>query len=155
MYLAAIVLLMLVLPVGSVLVEGLTQASAGWLVLIGKWFVFWAVGVRLLLAGLMQTLRPQFTAERIFDVQAPAAHDMVREIGFGNIAMGTIGALSLWLSGWLLPAAVAGGLYYGLAGLGHVARGGGNAMERVAMVSDFFIFAVLALFVAWRAFGGV
>ena len=113
------------------------------------------MGVRLLLAGLMQTLRPQFTAERIFDVKAPAALGMVREIGFGNIAMGTIGALSLWLGGWLLPAAVAGGLYYGLAGLGHVVRGGGNPMERVAMVSDFFIFAMLALFVSWRAFASV
>ena len=123
--------------------------------LIGKWFVFWAVGVRLLLAGFMQTLRPQFTAERIFDTNAAAALGMVREIGFGNIAMGTIGALSLWLGGWLLPAAVAGGLYYGLAGLGHVVRCSGNAMERVAMASDFFIFAVLALFVAWRALGGV
>jgi hypothetical protein len=34
-------------------------------------------------------------------------------------------------------------------------RGGGNAHERVAMVSDVYIFVVLALFVAWRAVGGV
>jgi hypothetical protein len=27
--------------------------------LVGRWFVFWAVGARLLLAGLMQVARPE------------------------------------------------------------------------------------------------
>lgn len=51
-----------------------------------------------------------------------------------------------------MPAAAAGGLYYGLAGLGHHARGGGNFLERTAMISDYLIFALLAVFAAWSLF---
>jgi hypothetical protein len=42
--------------------------------------------------------------------------------GFGNIAMGVLGLLSLVESHWAVPAAIVGGLYYGLAGAGHVFR---------------------------------
>ena len=36
-----------------------------YLCLVGRWFVFWAVGVRLSLAGLRQFLQPAFTARQI------------------------------------------------------------------------------------------
>ena len=51
-----------------------------------------------------------------------------------------------------MPAAAAGGRFYGLAGIGHQLRGGGNAREQTAMLSDYFIFALLAAFVAWSLF---
>jgi hypothetical protein len=93
--------------------------------------------------------QPQFTAE-IFDVKDRAAHAIVREVGFGNLAMGTLGLASLAKSGWLLPAAIVGGLYYGLAGAGHFARGRRNFNGTIALVSDLLIFVVLAVFVASR-----
>jgi len=40
-----------------------------------------------------------------------------------------------------------GGLYYGLAGAGHVAGKERNAKETFAMVSDFVPFVVLGVFV--------
>jgi hypothetical protein len=49
-----------------------------------------------------------------------------------------------------VPAAVAGGLYYGLAGLGHLLRGEGNLKERAALWTDLWAFAVLAAFVVSR-----
>ena len=77
MYLAVIVLLMFVLPIGSVVVEAGRSAAAPELIfLIGKWFVFWAVGIRLLLAGIRQIAKPAFTAEAIFKIieaHGPAA----------------------------------------------------------------------------------
>src|ERR1700691_4224281 len=121
MYFIFVVLLMFVLPVASIATEVLWfRDGAGLMFLIGKWFVFWTVGVRLLLAGIRQVVQPRFTAESIFDVKDPAANAMVREIGFGNLAMGTVGLASLAQPAWLVPAAIVGGLYYGLAGAGHV-----------------------------------
>jgi hypothetical protein len=151
MYLAAVVLLMLVLPVASVAIEALRAPGAAELMpLVGKWFTFWAVGVRLFLAGVTQTLRPQFTARSIFAIKDEGALAVVREVGFGNLAMGTLGLASLAEPGWLVPAALAGGLYYGLAGVGHVLRKTRNLKEQIALVSDLAIFALLAVFVVSR-----
>jgi hypothetical protein len=151
MYLVAVVLLLLVLPAASVAIEAFARGGDA-LLLIDKWFTFWAVGVRLFIAGLRQVGQPQFTAEEIFAIKEPAAHAIVREVGFGNLAMGALGLLTLAFAAFLVPAAIVGGLYYGLAGVGHAWRGHRNFAGQVAMVSDFFIFAVLAVFVALRGF---
>jgi len=150
MYFISVLLLLLVIPAVSVVSEAMhigVGADIMWL--IGKWFVFWGCGVRLLVAGIMQTFRPEFTAKSIFDIDAPAAHAIVREVGFGNLAMGTLGLASLAMPAWVVPAAVVGGLYYGLAGLGHAFRKG-NFKEQVALWSDLIIFLLLAAFVADR-----
>lgn len=150
MYFISVVLLLLVFPALSVIIEAVhLGASADVMWLIGKWFVFWGCGVRLFIAGVMQTLRPEFTAKSIFDIDAPAAYAIVREVGFGNLAMGTLGLVSLAMPEWVVSAAVVGGLYYGLAGLGHAFRGG-NFKEQVALWSDLAIFVLLAIFVANR-----
>jgi diacylglycerol kinase len=49
-----------------------------------------------------------------------------------------------------VPAAIVGGLFYGLAGLGHVVRKERNFKEQAALVSDVAIFLVLAVFVGVR-----
>ena len=151
MYFVAILLLMFVGPAASTALEASRAPGADLMWLAGKWFTFWAVGARLFLAGLMQTLRPQFTAQSLFRIEDPAALAIVREIGFGNLAMGTIGLASLAEPGWVVPAAIAGGLYYGLAGLGHLLRRERNRKEQLALVSDLAIFLLLALFVVSRA----
>jgi len=149
MYLAVVVLLMGVLPLGSILVEALvSHGDAGIVFLIGKWFVFWSVGVRLLLAGVRQIVNPAFTAETIFGLKGTGALTIVRELGFGNVSIGLVGALSLLNRGWVVPAALVGGLFYGLAGLEHLRKGDRNATENIAMVSDLFIFVVLAGYLA-------
>jgi hypothetical protein len=47
-----------------------------------------------------------------------------------------------------VPAAIVGGLDYGWAGAGHVLRAERNAKEQIALVSDFAIFVLLAIFLA-------
>jgi hypothetical protein len=150
MYLAAIILLMLVLPLASAAVEAALLAAPDVALLLGKWFTFWAVGARLFLAGLSQIFRPQFTAKGILGIEDAGAYVVVRELGFANLAIGTLGIFSLLVPSFRLPAAVAGGLFYGLAGLGHVVRSGKTAKEWTALVSDLLIFLVLAAFVASR-----
>ena len=154
MYLAMVIGLMVVLPIASILIDFVYPGgSASLIFLIGKWFVFWAVGVRLLLAGIRQSLNPSFTAEKIFAVKDPAALIIVQELGFANLSIGVLGVLTLFRNEWIVGAAIAGGLFYGLAGIRHVLKGDRNTTENIAMISDLFMAVVLAAFVAatlWR-----
>lgn len=152
MYIAVVVLLLLVLPAGSVAAEALLRGGGDMVALVGKWFVFWGVGVRLFIAGIRQIAQPQYTAADIFAIKDPGALAIVRELGFANLAMGTLGLLTLAFLGFRVPSAIAGGLFYGLAGLGHAFGRERNVTRQTAMISDFFIFAVLAVYVALRGF---
>jgi hypothetical protein len=115
--------------------------------LAGKWYVFWACGIRLLLAGIRQVSQPRFTATEFFDLDNVKAFPIVREIGFGNLAIGILGICTIFRPAWLVPAAIVGGVYYGLAGLGHLMCDERNWMETLAMVSDGFAFLVLLVVV--------
>lgn len=99
----------------------------------------------------MQTLHPSFTSSGIFRIADPAAEAIVRELGFANIAMGTLGLATILRPDWLVPAALACGLFYGLAGLGHVLRTGRSAKEAMALYSDLAAFALLAAYLVTRA----
>jgi hypothetical protein len=151
MYLAMIILLMGVFPALSVLIECcILHSGADLLFLIGKWFAFWGVGMRLMLAGLRQIANPTFTADVIFGVKEKAALTLVQELGFANLSIGLLGVLALVRSEWIVPAAITGGLFYGLAGMKHLTKGDRNRTENIAMVSDLWIFIVLAGFLASR-----
>jgi hypothetical protein len=146
MYLAVIVLTMGVLPVVSILIEALlSPGGAGLVALIGKWFVFWAVGVRLLLAGVRQIFDPAFAAQTIFKVTDKSAQKIVAELGFGNVAIGTLGVLTIFNAGWVMPAAVAGLLFFGLAGAKHLFNSDRTLLENLALISDIWIAVVLAV----------
>jgi hypothetical protein len=140
MYLAAILVLMLIAPLASILVEALV-AGGQLAPLVLKWFVVWGVGARLGLAGLKQVTQPAFTAETIFEISDPKAQVIVQELGFANL---TFGLLSLAFPSFLLPAAVGGGLFYLLAGVKHALRTGKTRTETIAMVSDLAMALVLA-----------
>ena len=118
MYLYIVVLLMGLLPLFSVSVEAFAgrAAHADTLHLVGKWFVFWSVGVRLFLAGLRQSVQPRYTAEKIFGLEKDAPLHVIQELGFANISIGLSGLLSLANRESCIPAAVTGATFYCLAG---------------------------------------
>ncbi len=148
MYYLVVVLLMFVLPVVSILIElFLFKGSSTLILLVGKWFAFWAVGGRLFLAGLRQAIQPRFTAETILAVKGEEPLQLVQELGFANLATGTIGIISIFKGSWVMPSAIAGCLFYGLAGARHTVKGGRSFAESTAMVSDLFIFVVLLLYI--------
>lgn len=147
MYPVVVVMLLGVLPVGSIVAELAIYHSSGDLIaLAGKWFTFWAIGARLLTAGLMQTLNPGYTRGNIFEVADENANDIVRELGFANLALGILGALSILTPAWTPGAALAGGLYYGLAGFRHAMSRSPNSQRKFAMISDLAVAAVFALY---------
>jgi hypothetical protein len=129
-----------------------SQGNQPVLSLVGRWWAFWAVGVRLFIAGLRQVIEPRFTAMEIFGSDDPGSLPIVREVGFGNLAFGSLGVLSLFRPDWVAPAAIAGGIYYGLAGAGHIPQKNKNRKERTAMLSDFGVSLILAAFIFGRSF---
>jgi hypothetical protein len=144
MYFAIVFCLMLAAPVGSIVIEhSFLHVSAPLMTFVGKWFVFWAVGVRLALAGLRQYFDPRFTAGQIFDIHGDDALPLVRELGIANFAAGTVGTLSLLRPDFVLPSAIAAAIFYGVAGFRHVGQPKRNAKETFAMATDLFAFAVL------------
>jgi len=56
---------------------------------------------------------------------------------------------SLLQPGFVLPVAIAAGIFYGIAGIRHIAASHRTGNETIAMISDLFIFLVLAAYVAW------
>jgi hypothetical protein len=141
---------MFVLPILSILIElFLFHSSADLILLIGKWFVFWAVGIRLFTAGLRQVIRPQFTAEKILGIKDNQQFIIVQELGFANVSIGVLGICSILNEKYAFPAAIVGGLFLGLAGIRHILSLRRNLFENSAMLSDVIIFIVLLIFIIW------
>jgi hypothetical protein len=110
MYVAIVIALLLALPLISIVAQiVLTDQSAlhgaAYLALVAKWYVFWAVGARLSLAGLRQIIQPRYTAETILGLKGAESLFFVRELGFANVSMGSVGVVSLAAPSWLTPAA--------------------------------------------------
>jgi hypothetical protein len=150
MYLSTILLLMLVLPTGAIFAETFfLHSSAPLMMLVGKWFVFWSAGVRLLIAGLRQFFDPRFTAEQIFGFKGDDALPVVRELGVANFSMGVVGLISLARPSFTLPVAIAAAIFYGVAGVRHLAERDRTGNENIAMVSDLFVFLIFAAYVCF------
>jgi hypothetical protein len=147
LYFINVLATMLILPILSISLEATIKKTPIDIELIAKYFVGWAIGVRLLIAGLRQSTRPEFTAKEIFGLHDSGdSAPFIRELGFANICMGLLGFVSFFNPDWRLPAAAAGGLYFGLAGFLHVFRKATNFNESVAKLSDLFIFGIALVY---------
>ncbi len=147
MYILMVVFLLFVFPITSILAEMfLFKSAAGILLLVGKWFVFWAVGIRLFTAGLRQAIQPRYTAEEILGLKSSDQLIVVQELGFANISMGAMGIVTIFNGNWVLPAAIVGSLFYGFAGVRHIFTKEKNMLENTAMVSNLMIAAILLVY---------
>lgn len=153
MYLIIVVMLMAVAPVVFVLGDYLLSGG-DFIWLIGKWFVFWGVGARLGLAAVRQIARPGLTSRGLLGIGDRKAELPVRELGFANLAIALISVMSLLLPGWVVPSALAGGVFFALAGLEHLRHPKRKSQENVALVSDLAIAVVLLGFVLVRLIVG-
>jgi predicted Na+-dependent transporter len=142
MYQATVVLLMFLLPIVGVAID-IQEGHYPIAESVIKWFVLWAVGVRLLLAGVRQITQPAFT-QRILGLKSDETRMLIRELGFANAALGTIAIASYFFGAWRAPAAVAGALFYLMAGVNHLLEKHRNRLQNLAMISDLFVGIVLA-----------
>jgi hypothetical protein len=143
MYYLTVVAFMFVLPLLSVAVELMVANASFDTAILCKWFVFWAVGWRLLLAGVRQIAEPQYTAQTILGLKHTESQILVRELGFANVAIGLLGVVSLRMPSWQLAAALTGGVFYALAGTNHAFQSSRNRLQNLAMLSDIFAAVVL------------
>lgn len=146
-YLIGVLLLMVIMPVVSILSDVFGNGIPLSMTLAGKWFIFWAVGIRLFTAGFKQAFQPQFTARNIFHLTDESSYPIVRELGYANICFGTIGILSLFIPEWRIVSAVASGIFYGIAGANHIIKKPAGANEMVALITDLFIFLFLLAYI--------
>lgn len=150
MYYVIVLAFMVVLPLASIAIEAWWFAAGASFALMGKWFVFWSIGVRLLTAGIRQVLDPAFTAEAIFQTTDHGAQIIVQELGFANVGAGLVGILSLWFPDWRIPVAAYGLVFYGAAAVKHIMNTHRNALETTATISDAWIALILLVFLAAR-----
>jgi len=87
--------------------------------------------------------------KQIFQFKSEESFIVIRELGFANVCIGLIGILSLLKPVWNAPAAIAGGLYFGLAGLSHLLKKPESKNEVIAMISDIFIFLLMLVYLLY------
>ena len=115
----------------------------------GRWWVFWGVGTRLLVAGCVQLLRPDTTARILGSAEAtPAEVQVARELSMANVGMGLAGLLAL-VPVWAPAAGAAGGAFLLAAGLMHVRKTGKSPQELLATWSDLLVGVVVVVFVVY------
>jgi hypothetical protein len=155
MYVPVVLLLTIIAPVATALVrQFVLNDTAPQIVLLGEAYVFWAGGVRLLLAGLRQVFQPKFTAQQIFEITDEKPLQIVQELGFANLSMGLLCLISPLIPGAPLTGAIVAGAYYGLAGLKHfTTKSTHTANRRLAMWTDVLVFVVLAIYTAFTLAG--
>jgi hypothetical protein len=148
MYIISVVAFMFVLPVSFVLGEASIAHVPLSAALVQKWFVFWAVGVRLSSAGLRQMFQPGYTAKVVLSLKGEEALLVVRELGMANLSIGLVGLVSLVASSWQPAAALAGVIFYSLAGVNHALQNERGRPQNMALISDLLIAVVLLVALA-------
>ncbi len=146
----------IVLPIGSGIVE-LALVGGDPVLVLGKWWVFWGVGTRLLVAGVAQ-VSGKGPTNAILGATVPSEQErqLTRELGVANIGMGLAALLAL-VPGWALPAGAGGGAFLLIAGAMHVAKRNKNPEEVLATWTDLivgFVVIVLAGYTVARALAG-
>ncbi|HEU5485916.1 MAG TPA: DUF6790 family protein [Microlunatus sp.] len=147
-YVIGVVLQTIVLPIVSGTIE-LVATGGDPVEVYGRWWVFWGVGTRLLVAGVVQLVRPGTTAAILGSGKPSAAElQVTRELSTANMGMGLAGLLALVAA--LAPAAgVAGGVFLLIAGLMHVTKRDKNARESLATWTDLLVGAAALIFAAY------
>jgi hypothetical protein len=146
LYVIMSISLLCILPAASTTAEVIKENIPLQWCLVAKWFVFWAVGIRLFTAGLSQAANPEFTAREIFRFMSKDSYVVIRELGFANIALGAMGILSVINEHWRLLAAIISGIFFGFAALQHFSKKPDSSNEFVAMVYDTSVFVILIVF---------
>ncbi|MBS1730422.1 MAG: hypothetical protein JSS67_06550 [Bacteroidetes bacterium] len=145
-YIISVSVLTFVLPIIGFVAEHLFTDNTLTFDLFFKWFIFFAVGFRLFLAGIKQVNNPAFTAKQIFHIDNPDCYPILRELGFANMCFGLVAIISLFWPEWRIVSAFASGLYYGIAGIQHSFQKTSGINEKFALWTDLIIFILLVIY---------
>ena len=153
-YFILVILQTVVLPVISGIIE-LVTGGGDPVLAFTKWFIFWGVGTRLLVAGVAQISGKGPTAEILGSTQATVQErQLISELGIANLSMGLAGLLAL-VPGWALPAGLAGGVFLLIAGVMHVPKEGKNAKEQLATWTDVLVGLAVIVLAVYTVVGAI
>jgi len=140
-YYIFIITTMLVLPLVAGSVEMRIRRGNIFSV-FGRYFVLFAIGLRLLVTGSMQLFNPGYTLEMLGAPHSAALP--VMELGAANLVFAFLALLYFRRNSF---AGFAGGYYMGATGILHLLRAGSLASfrEALALVSDLWILAIVCI----------
>jgi hypothetical protein len=136
--------LLTVLPMLSVACEHHIAKTAVTGTLIGKWLLFWAVGIRLIAAGTIQ-ITTSMPANVGLLSNREDSNTVRKATGIANIVLAGMSFLCVANDGWSQLAAITVGVYVGLAGMQHDFKTPADTNAWINMVYDFVVFAVVAI----------
>lgn len=138
------ILVLTALPLVSLIIEHKindVEIQAG---LVGKWFVFWTVGIRLLIGGVVQILAALRQGNTIL-LRSNAGSDTRKIVGIVKMALAVLGFLCIINDKWSLLAAVTAGFYIGLAGFQHDFKKPVTKEGWLYMAYDGLVFLMITL----------
>lgn len=145
-YLISVLLMVFIIPIVAFFAEHIVKEMLLTFDLFTKWFIFSAIGIRLFVAGIWQSTKPDFTAKEIFHIDNRDSFPIVRELGFANICFGCMGIISLFKPEWRIVSAIIAGLYYAFSCIQHIVKKPVSANENFALWTDMIIFGVLFVY---------
>lgn len=151
-YFAGSFLFILVLPLLSIVIEFLLTKATLDPGLIGKWFIFWSIGIRLFFTGIYQIINPEFKVSSKVITTGKENLLVIRELGLANISIGLIGIISVFNNEWRQVAAIAGVVFFGLTGIQHFLQKPGTNNEMVVMGIEIFMFSIILLYLLFTVF---
>jgi hypothetical protein len=138
--------LIAVLPIAAAGLEArIGQVALSW-PNYWKWFIFWGVGIRLFFKGIKLASTPQFTGLSLSSFKNRESYLLLLELGFANMALGSMGILSLINDQWRLITAIAGAIYFGLADMLRLLQKPNGRHELVALIYNILVFSGLVAF---------
>ncbi len=138
--------LLAVLPIAAALLESrIDQVDLSW-PNYWKWFIFWGVGIRLFFKGIKLASTPQFAGLSLSSFKNRESYLLLLELGFANMALGSMGILSVINDQWRFIAAIAGAIYFGLTDMLRLSKKTDGRHERVALIYNILVFSGLVAF---------
>jgi hypothetical protein len=138
--------LVTVLPIAAALLEArIDEIPLTW-PNYWKWFIFWGVGIRLFFKGIRLASTPQFTGLSLSSFKNRESYLLLLELGFANMALGSMGILSVINDQWRFIAAIAGAIYFGLTDMLSLLKKTDGRHERVALIYNILVFSGLVAF---------
>ncbi len=142
----SVLLLMFTFPALSLWIEFVTREVVLTPLLIGKWFIFWGMGIQLTLSGATQLLLPGGALRKRFGLTGRGSFPLVREYGILSLALGVVAITSLFREEYRPAAALAGALFFGLRSGCAVIGKPGTGAELILFLTDLVLFSLILLY---------
>ncbi|TCL54652.1 hypothetical protein EDD76_11977 [Kineothrix alysoides] len=144
MHMIYVIGVMLVIPAICVAIDYSRKPKEDLLFLFCKWFVFWAIGIRGITGGLMQTLNPAYTAWLL--QTGTDNYIIIRELGGANLSFGVLGIISIFSHSYRKAAALSCAIFLLVAAVIHISRLSVIELSEVmSLVGDLFVVAIAVM----------